>query len=334
MIKSLDEQLSGVRHVAVAGHVKPDGDCIGSCLATYNYIREYYPGIQIQLFLEPIPNIFKFLPRAQEIISDMDTLPCPDLLIVQDCGDAGRLGRAAGLIANAKRVICIDHHISNTGFGDDSRIVPTASSTSELVFGLLDKERITRPIAACIYTGIIHDTGLFQYSCTSPETMRIAAFLMEKGIDFSGIADRTYVQKTYEQNQILARAIQKSRLHLDGACISSIITSEDMQACGVLPKHLEGIVSQLRSTKGVEAAVFFYPKDEGVEKKEYKISFRSGSDAVNVAKIAAHFGGGGHIRAAGASTSLQPEECLEQILGMVVKQLEQNRRSTETERQP
>lgn len=317
-MNSLEEQLAGVRSVAIAGHVKPDGDCVGSCLATYNYIKEYHPQIQAHLYLEPIPNLFKFLTRAEEIISEPDHTAQYDLMIVQDCGDIGRLGKAASLVRHAQRVICIDHHISNTGFGDDSYIFPKASSTSELIFDLMEKERITRQIAECIYVGMIHDTGLFQYSCTSPKTMRIAALLMETGINFTEIVDKTYVQKTFEQNQILARALEKSRLHLDGACISSVITKEDMEACHVLPKHLEGIVSQLRSTKGVEAAVFFYPKDE----TEYKISFRSASDAVNVAEIAMQYGGGGHIRAAGASTKLEPEDCLKQILELIRQQLE------------
>lgn len=321
-MNSLKEQLAQVHSVAIAGHVKPDGDCIGSCLAVYNYIREYYPQIQAEVYLEPIPNIFKFLQRADEIISEPDETRQFDLMIVQDCGDEKRLGKAGGLLKNARRVICIDHHISNTGFGDDSYIFPKASSTSELVFELMEKERMTKQIAECIYTGIIHDTGLFQYSCTSPETMRIAAFLMEQGINFSEIADRTYVQKTFEQNKILARALEKSRLHLDGACISSIITKEDMQKFHVLPKHLEGIVSQLRATKDVQAAIFFYPKDLQEEAGlEYKISFRSGSDDVNVAEIASRYGGGGHVRAAGASTRLEPEVCLEQILELIRQQM-------------
>ena len=193
----------------------------------------------------------------------------------------------------------------------------------------MQKELITKQIAECIYVGIIHDTGLFQYSCTSPKTMRTAAFLMEQGISFSEIADRTYMQKTFEQNQILARALENSRLHLDGTCISSVITKEDMRDCNVLAKHLEGIVSQLRATKGVQAAIFFYPKErsetESSEKEntqEYKISFRSGSDDVNVAEIAMHYGGGGHIRAAGASTTLEPSVCLQQILELIQQQME------------
>ncbi len=320
-MNSLEEQLDGVKSVAVAGHVKPDGDCVGSCLATYNYIKNYDPAIQVHVFLEPIPNIFKFLSGADVIESEPDASMRFDLMIVQDCGDAGRLGKASVLLAQAKRVICIDHHISNTGFGDDRYIFPKASSTSELVFELMDKTKITRQVAECIYTGIIHDTGLFQYSSTSPKTMRTAAFLMEQGIAFTEIIDKTYVQKTFEQNQILARAIEKSRLHLGGACISSIITIEDMEQCHVLAKHLEGIVAQLRSTKGVEAAVFFYPQqtESGLE---YKISLRAASDVVNVAQIAMHYGGGGHVRAAGASTRMEPQACLFEILEMVRQQME------------
>jgi len=324
-MNNLEEQLRQVQKAVIAGHVKPDGDCIGSCLAVYNYLKDYHPKMEVKLFLEPIPNIFKFLSRSGEIIELNGMTENSvfqeefDLMIVLDCGDAKRLGAASKFLKKSKRTICIDHHISNGGFGDESYIFPEASSTSELVFGLLEKGRITKKIAECIYVGIVHDTGIFQYSCTSSKTMCIAGFLMDTGIDFSSIVDKTYVEKTYEQNQILATAIQKSRLHLDGRCISSVITKQDMEACGALPKHLEGIVSHLRSTKGVVAAILFYPKDSG----GYKISMRTSSDAVNVSQIAMQFGGGGHIRAAGAATDKEPGQCLDIILGQIKKQLEQ-----------
>lgn len=327
-MNSLEEQLAGVRSVVIAGHIRPDGDCTGSCLATYNYLKTYHPEIEAKVCLEPVPNKFKFLSGADEIISAPDDTIKPDLLIVQDCADAARLGGAAVLMERAKRVICIDHHFSNAGFGDDCYIFPKASSTSELVFELLPKERITKPIAECLYTGILNDTGMFQYSCTSSKTMRAAGVLMDTGIDFSDIAHKTFVQKTYEQNLILARAIEKSSLHLDGKCISTVITRSDMKECGVLPKHLDGIVSQLRATKGVEAAIFFYEKepDEGstAQAAEYKISLRSGTDAVNVAEIAMGYGGGGHVRAAGASIQKQPRECLDEILEQIKAQLEKH----------
>lgn len=321
---NLEEQLCQVQKAVVAGHVKPDGDCVGSCLAVYNYLKDYHPQMEVKLFLEPIPNIFKFLSRSNEINEIGEKTDHAvyqeefDLMIVLDCGDARRLGAASKFLEKSKRVICIDHHISNEGFGDDSYIFPDASSTSELVFGLLEKEKITKQIAECIYVGIVHDTGIFQYSCTSSKTMRIAGFLMDTGIDFSSIVDKTYVEKTYEQNQILASAIQKSKLYLDGRCISSIITKQDMDACGALPKHLEGIVSHLRSTKGVIAAILFYPKDSG----GYKISMRTSTDVVNAAQIMMKFGGGGHIRAAGASTNQPPEQCLDMILEQIKEQLE------------
>lgn len=321
-MQNLEEQLRQAQTAVIAGHVKPDGDCIGSCLAVYNYLKAYHPDMDVKLVLEPIPNIFKFLERSDEIITLDETtsdLFCKeyDLMFVMDCGDAKRLGAAAKLLQRAKRVVCIDHHISNGGFGDESYIFPDASSTSELVFDLLEKEKITKPIAECIYVGIVHDTGIFQYSCTSSKTMRAAGFLMDTGIDFPRIVDKTYMEKTYEQNLILATAIRKSRLHLDGKCISSIITKEDMEACGALPKHLEGIVSHLRSTKGVLASILFYPKESG----GYKISMRTSTDDVNAAQITMKLGGGGHIRAAGASTNQPPEKCLETILDQIRMQI-------------
>ena len=318
-MNNLEEQLSGVSSVAIAGHIKPDGDCVGSCLGVYNYLKDYHPGIHTDLYLEPIPNLFRFLNRSGEIIHTCDPKREYDLFIVLDCGDLGRLGNNASLVEKSKRTICVDHHISNAGFGDDSRIVPNASSTAELIFELLPKERITKSIAECLYVGIVHDTGIFQYSCTSSKTMRIAGFLMDTGIDFSWIVDKTYMEKTYEQNLILARALTKSRRYLDGACIASVITLQDMGECQVQPKHLEGIVQSLRSTKGVEAAVFLYQTGPD----DFKISLRASSDAVNVARIAMEYGGGGHVRAAGASTKLPAEECILEIVEKIKVQLEQ-----------
>ena len=111
-MKDLDSQLQGVQTAAIAGHVRPDGDCVGSCLATYNYIKDNYPQIQVDLYLEPIPNIFKFLKRSEEIIHECAEHEPYDLFIAQDCGDTGRLGEAAQYFNVAKKTICIDHHLS------------------------------------------------------------------------------------------------------------------------------------------------------------------------------------------------------------------------------
>lgn len=290
----LDDFLEGAATVAIGGHIRPDGDCIGSCLATYNYIKSRDPEISVDLYLEPIPNIFKFLSGAGEIISDFSGDKTYDLFIVQDCGDTERLGGAAHFFETAAKTVCIDHHISNQSFADINYIYPEASSTSELIFELIPKERLTKEIAECIYTGIVHDTGVFQYSCTSKKTMETAGTLMELGIDYSKIIDETFYTKTYDQNRILGLALLKSQLHLNGKCISSVITEEEMREYNVLPKHLDGIVNQLRVTKDVEVAVFLYETED----RTFKVSTRS-VKYVDVAKIAVKYGGGGHKRAAG-----------------------------------
>ncbi len=313
---NLDVFLAEADTIAIAGHVRPDGDCVGSCLATYNYIKTYYPHAKVDLYLEPIPNIFKFMKRSDEIQSEWPDDRSYELFIAQDCGDTSRLGNAAKYFETAAHTICVDHHVSNQSFAEHNYIFPDASSTSELIFELLPYERIDREIAECIYTGIIHDTGVFQYSSTSRRTMEIAGKLMEKGIDFSRIVDETFFTKTYNQNQIMGLALVKSKLHLNGACISSVITKEEMKEYDVLPKHLDGIVSQLRVTKDVEAAIFLYELLDG----EFKISTRS-KNLVDLSQIAVKYGGGGHKRAAGFSMKGEPEQIVKTIVADIAAQL-------------
>lgn len=319
-MNNLDSQLIGINTVAIAGHVRPDGDCVGSCLATYNYIKENYLDLNVTVYLEPIPKIFQFLSRSEEIQHDAKKEIQYDLFIAQDCGEIGRLGLFAKYFESAKKTICIDHHISNQNFADENYIFPNASSTSELIFDLIEETKITKEIAECIYTGIVHDTGVFQYSCTSAKTMSTAGVLMEKGIDFSRIIDKTFFEKTFEQNRILGHALVKSQLQLEGSCISTVITKEEMEQYQVLPKHLEGIVSQLRSTKGVEAAIFLYQNEDG----NFKVSMRS-VGLVNVAEIAMKYGGGGHERAAGITMQGDADKIVETLLAEVKSQLERKK---------
>lgn len=315
-MEKLSSLLEHVSTVAILGHVRPDGDCVGSCLATWNYITTWFPGVQAQVYLEPVPNIFRFLQGADQICNDQDADICYDLCIVQDCSDTLRPGAFIKYFKTAKKTVCIDHHISNGSFADVNHVFPDVSSTSELIFTLLEEEKITKEIAECIYTGIVHDTGVFQYSSTSARTMNIAGKLMEKGIDFTRIIDETFYTKTYNQNRILGKALMDSKLYLDGACIASYVTMEDMERFDVLPKHLDGIVSQLRVTKDVELALFLYELEHG----RFKLSMRS-NGKVNVADIAVTFGGGGHVRAAGADMEGTAEDIIGKICAEAKKQL-------------
>ena len=283
----LDEILKGVKRAGIAGHVRPDGDCTGSCLALYQYLRMYYPEVSTDVYLEEIPNSFHMLTGADEIRHELPEDTGYDVFFALDCGDTKRLGFAGTLFEQAKKTVCIDHHVSNLAFADVNQIVPDASSTSELIYDLLEKERITKEIAEALYLGIVHDTGVFQYSCTKPSTMEAAAELLRKGIDGPKIIEKTFYEKTYAQNQVLGKALLESIRLMDGKVIFSYITKKSMNFFGVKAKDLEGIVSQLRVTTGVEAAIFLYELESG----EFKVSLRS-KEKVDVSKVAQYFGGG------------------------------------------
>jgi phosphoesterase RecJ-like protein len=315
-MKKLDDYLTGKRSIGLAGHVRPDGDCAGSTLAVYNYICDNYPDAYVRLFLEPIPNIFKFLKRSEEIVSEYTDETVFDLFITLDCGDTGRLGGAAKYYESAAHTLCIDHHVSNQAFAEDNYIFPDASSTSELVFELMEREKITKEIAECLYTGMVHDTGVFQYSCTSAKTMNIAGQLMEMGIDYPKIVDETFYTKTFAQNRILGQALLNAQLYLDGKVIVSVVTRKEMEEYGVLPKHLDGIVNQLRVTKDVVVAAFLYENEDAT----FKGSLRVNGD-FNVAEIAVGFGGGGHVKAAGFSADGPVEKVIERLLAAIEEKL-------------
>ena len=274
--------------------------------------------MEAQVYLDPIPQVFSFLKGADEICLVRDREKKYDLFMGLDSGDKQRLGESLCYFETAGRTLCIDHHISNQGYAGKNYIVPEASSTSELVFGILEEEKISREVAEALYVGIVHDTGVFQYSCTSPATMETAGKLMGKGIDFTRIIDDTFYKKTYIQNQILGRALLESILLLDGKCIVSRVLKRDMEFYGVEPKDLDGIVSQLRVTAGVEVAIFLYETDN----QEYKASLRA-NGPVDVSRIAGYFGGGGHKKAAGCTMHGSFHDVVNNLTLHIEKQLEE-----------
>lgn len=317
----LNKMLMGAGSVAIGGHARPDGDCVGSCLGLYQYIRENCKDKRVDVYLEEIPESFQFIEAAKEIRHEIpEEQTVYDLFICLDCGDKDRLEFSVPLFDAAKHTLCVDHHISNRGFAEENYVVPDASSTSELICRLLEEDKISLETASSLYLGIVHDTGVFQYSCTSPETMRIAAGLLEKGVDGPKIIQDTFYEKTYAQNQILGRALLESIVFMDGACIASYVKKNVMEFYGVTPKDLEGIVSQLRVTKGVEVAIFMYEQKTNI----YKVSLRS-KDKIDVSRIAQYFGGGGHRKAAGFTMHGSPHD----VLNNLSEQIELQMRKTE-----
>ena len=312
----LKEILANVKTVAIGGHVRPDGDCIGSCVGLYLYLKEQYKNLEVDVYLKNIPDSLRYIKATDEAKDVADEEKVYDLFIALDCGDADRLDFSEVLFHKAKKTFCVDHHISNQGFADKNHIKPDASSTSELVYGLLESDKISKEVAECLYLGIVHDTGVFQYSCTSPQTMNVAAGLMQKGIDSSDIIEKTFYEKTYEQNRVLGHCLLHSRCIMEGKCIVSCLSKETMDEYGVTAKDLDGIVSQLRQTKGISVAIFLYELDEA----EYKISMRS-NEAVDVSVIAQYFGGGGHKKAAGVTIKGTADEVIAKIIEQIEVQL-------------
>ena len=324
MQNKLAELLEGKTSVAIGGHVRPDGDCVGACMGLYQYLRDNYRDVETDVYLEEIPSHFSFVEGTGDIRHQVQPGKTYVLFICLDCGDAERLGFSRPLFESAGQTFCVDHHISNQAFADENYIVPDASSSSELVFRLLDCGRITRGIAEALYIGIVHDTGVFQYSCTGPETFRTAAALLEKGVDAPSIIERTYYEKSYAQNQILGRALLESIVFMHGQCIFSSVSQAVMRFYGVTPKELDGIVSQLRITKGVEVAIFLYEQEPNV----YKVSLRS-KEKVDVSRVAAYFGGGGHVKAAGCTMPGTVHDVINNLARQVAPQLETEETKTE-----
>lgn len=315
-MEKIANELKGINTVAIAGHVRPDGDCVGSCMGLYLYLKENYPDIAADVYLEQPGAQFSFLSCFEEIKTVYQTGKVYDLLITLDVSDKNRIGVVEEAYETAKKRVCIDHHISNRGLGDVNEIRPDASSTCEVLYTLLEEEKVSKAVAEAIYTGMVHDTGVFQYSCTSPETMRIAAKLMEKGIPFTKIVEESFYEKTYVQNQILGRCLMESILLMDGKCVIGVVKKKMMDFYHVEPKDLDGIVQQLRIIKGVEVAIFIYE----VKPQEFKVSLRS-KGKVNVNEVASYFGGGGHVLAAGCTFHGSVYDVMNNLLEIIEKQL-------------
>ena len=317
---NLKELLEGKQSVALGGHVRPDGDCVGSMMGLYLYLKENFPQIETDLYLESVPEAYSMIRHTDEVKSELPEGKIYDLFICMDCGDLQRLGFSQKLFIESKQTACIDHHVSNEAFADVNYIVPDASSTSELVYNLLDYDKMSLETAEALYMGIAHDTGIFRYSCTSPETMEAAAQLMRKGVDTAKITDRTYYEKTYIQNQILGKALLESIMVLDQRCIVSVVRLKEMEFFKAKPSDLEGIVSQMRQTKGVEVAMFLHE----TASQTFKVSLRS-KEQVDVSSIAKYFGGGGHVRAAGVTMKGSVHDVINNLTALIEKQLDEKK---------
>lgn len=227
-MNDLIREIENADSIAITGHINPDGDCIGSTLGMYNYITNNYPGKKVQVYLQEFPDVFMFLNGASEVKHETDD-EIYDLFMSLDCGDPDRFTPFAQYFETAKRTLCIDHHISNKGFGDVCYVEPQACSAAEAIFKLLDEDKINQPCAEALYMGIVHDTGVFKHSNTTRSAMTIAGILIEKGARPSFVIDETFYKKTLTQNKLLGYALLGMKQFANGKIAHTLLTFEEFR---------------------------------------------------------------------------------------------------------
>lgn len=313
-MNKLLELIENAKNIAITGHVSPDGDCTGSTLALYNYITENFEGKQVRVCLEKPSKKFSYM-NGFDLISE-DPFSEADLLVSLDASDRERLGSRGVMLDTAKESICIDHHVTNTNFAKFNIVEDFRSSTCELLYTLLDYNKISVNTAVCLYTGIVHDSGVFKYQSTTRQTMEIAGALIDKGFDFTKIIDDTYFKKNFNATRLLGLVLTNAKLIFDGKCCYGLLDYDTWTGYIDDKKKMDGIIDNLRNIDGVEIALFMYE----TAKDEHKVSLRSIN--ADVSAIATALGGGGHMRAAGATVHGKADELLENtILPMIKKEL-------------
>lgn len=308
----INDIIGDAKTIGIAGHVRPDGDCMGSCMSLYNYLKKNRPDLDVRVFLEFVDKKFNIIENTDQIITTGYDGTKFDLFISLDTASLDRLGLNLPFYENAKRTACIDHHASNDGYADYNYILPKASSASEVLYDLLDEDLIDKSIAEPMYMGIAHDSGVFRFQSTTPKTMRIAANMIEKGVNVNMILEETFFRKTYNQMMVTAKIQSEAVLALDGKCIYGYCTSEMMEEYGVTTKDLDAVVASIRNVDGVEVAMFLYQLSED----SYKVSLRS-KNYVDVSKIAVENGGVGHVRAAGAEIHGELNDIINKLLNRI-----------------
>ncbi len=310
-------EIENADAIAILGHKRPDGDCVGSCLGIYNYILDNYSDKTVDVYLDAFSDDFMFLRGADKILHEKKDKTY-DLCISVDSGDLDRHGDFVSYYYDAKRTMCVDHHVSNVGFGDVCFLKTECSAAAEAIFTLLDEEKVSLQCAECLYLGIVHDTGVFKYTNTTRQTMEIAGKLIEKGTRSDLIIDGTFYKKTFKQNKMLAKALEASFLMFDGKVIVSCLTKDVFDENEATNIDTDGVVDALRITEGVECALWMY---EYPKKGTFKCSLRS-NDYVNVNLIACALGGGGHVKAAGCEVEGDKDTIILKITEMIKEQLD------------
>lgn len=300
--------------IALACHVGPDGDALGSMLGLA--IAAANAGKEVAAsFGSPfkMPPGLSFLPQ-DHLVAPKDFPEEPELMVALDSGSAERLGELGSNAKRARRVIVIDHHVTNEGFGDIAVVDPTAAATGELVYTILRnlEWKITPEIAQCLHTALVTDTGRFSYANTTPQTLRIAADLVEAGAVPSEVSRHVYEEEPFGYLKAVAVAMGRAVLDPDLGVVHTSITDDDLEEAGIDWGDTENLIDLLRLAVEADTAVLAKGHEDG----RVKVSMRSRGNT-DVGALAVAMGGGGHRLAAGFTVEGEVDAVLDRVLGAI-----------------
>jgi bifunctional oligoribonuclease and PAP phosphatase NrnA len=294
MIKEIIDTINKERNFLITSHIRLDGDALGSELALYLMLKDLGKSAVVYN-QDATPFHYRFLPAADIIVHETGAAKQYDVAFILDCSELERIGDQAGDIGKIKKLINIDHHISNNGFCEIKLIDAQASSTGELLFRLMSEMNVpmTKDICANLYAAILTDTGGFRYSNTRKDALRAAGKLVENGADPQWISENIYESDPPAKLKLLAKALETLSLDLENKVGSLTVTQKMLQEAEASMDHTDGFVDIPRAVKGIEISILYTQMNGNY----FKLSMRS-KGSVNVERIAKKFGGGGHINAA------------------------------------
>ena len=293
----------------LAAHENPDGDALGSLVAMQGLLTAL--GKDSVMFISPadlpLPREYRFF-SLDGLIREPPADIAQRTVVFLDCGNIDR--NSASVLRDGAHLLNIDHHHDNTRFGTLNHVVPDASCTAEIVWDLMHGLGVqpTPSIAEALYVGLITDTGRFMYESTGPRAHLMAAELIEAGVDVPGVYRMLYEGVPLGKLTLMAVALGQIQRFDSGALALTAITAEDFDRADAEESYSEGIIDQLRALEGTKVAVLVRELSSGARKGQHKVSLRATDDDVDVSVIARAQGGGGHRRAAGFSTTLEPDE--------------------------
>ena len=316
------EELRNGERFLLTTHEAPDGDALGSLLAMHHILEQL--GKDSVMFLAakefPLPVEYRFLPLT-DVFHEPPADVVDRVLVFLDCGNIERMP-VGFLSREGAKVINIDHHHDNTRFGAINLVATSASCTAEIVLEIAKRlgATLTPEIASALYVALVTDTGRFMYENTGAAAHRMAAELIEAGVNVNDIYRRLYERVPIEKLRLVARALENVERYEDGRLAVTYIGAEDYRATGATEVLTEGIVDYLRALEGAAVAAVIRDKTDGGNATR-KVSLRSTDGAVDVSAIARVHGGGGHRRAAGFGTDLPYDELVEFLRAEVRAQL-------------